>query len=201
MRKTIEEFGPLLVFFILNARGAEWLSLPETQSLFVATGGFMVALGVALASTYLRGERPNNMTLASAGFVFIFGSITLFLQDETFIKIKPTLVYCLFAGILTFGLVRGSLLPANADGRHAAAQHRRLDGFDPPLDRLFRFSGRFERSRLAHPVNRSLGQLQSLCDFAANHRLYAFANALAAQAPAGRFRARGKSRNRSRPEK
>ena len=107
MRKTIEELGPLLVFFVLNARGDEWLSLPETQSLFVATGGFMLALGVAIASTYLRGEKPNNMTLASAGFVFVFGSITLFLQDETFIKIKPTLVYCLFAGILTFGLVRG----------------------------------------------------------------------------------------------
>ena len=85
----------------------------------------MVALGVALASTCLRGERPNNMTLASAGFVFIFGSITLFLQDETFIKIKPTLVYCLFAGILIFGLVRGrsylqmlmgDMLPLSAEG-------------------------------------------------------------------------------------
>ena len=125
MRKTIEEFGPLLVFFVLNARGANWLSLPETQSLFVATGGFMLALGAALASTYLRGERPNNMTLASAGFVFIFGSITLFLQDETFIKIKPTLVYCLFAAILTFGLVRGrsylqmlmgDMLPLSTEG-------------------------------------------------------------------------------------
>ena len=125
MRKTIEEFGPLLVFFVLNARGAEWLSLPETQSLFVATGGFMLALGVAIASTYLRGERPNNMTLASAGFVFVFGSITLFLQDETFIKIKPTLVYFLFAGILTFGLVRGrsylqmlmgDMLPLSSEG-------------------------------------------------------------------------------------
>ncbi|MEC7512731.1 MAG: septation protein IspZ [Pseudomonadota bacterium] len=90
MRKTIEEFGPLLVFFVLNARGAEWLSLPETQSLFVATGGFMLALGVAIASTYLRGEKPNNMTMASPGYDIVFGSITLFLQDETNIKIKPT---------------------------------------------------------------------------------------------------------------
>ena len=78
MRKTIEEIGPLLVFFVLNARGTKWLSLPETQSLFVATGGFMLALGVAIASTYLRGERPNNMTLASAGFVFVFGSVLVF---------------------------------------------------------------------------------------------------------------------------
>ena len=199
MRKTIENLAPTRIFYSECARSRVAV-LPETQSLFVATGGFMVALGVALASTYLRGERPNNMTLASAGFVFIFGSITLFLQDETFIKIKPTLVYCLFAGILTSALC-GVVLPENADGRHAAAQHRGLDGFDPALDWLFRFSGRFERSRMAHPNNRSLGQLQSLCDFAANHRLYAFANALAAQAPAGRFRARSQSRNRSRPEK
>lgn len=124
MRKTIEEFGPLLVFFVLNARGADWFSLPETQSLFIATGGFMAALVVAIASTYARGEKPNNLTLASAGFVLVFGSITLFLQDEMFIKIKPTLVYLLFATILTFGLMRrrsylqmlmGDMLPLSSE--------------------------------------------------------------------------------------
>ncbi|MGB0342548.1 MAG: septation protein A [Parvibaculales bacterium] len=106
-RKTAEEFGPLLVFFILNARGAQWFGLPESQSLFIATGGFMVALAVAIGLTLARGERPNNMTLFSGGFVFIFGGITLFLQDERFIKIKPTLVYLLFAAILAIGLARG----------------------------------------------------------------------------------------------
>ena len=106
-RKTAEEFGPLLVFFILNARGAQWFGLPESQSLFIATGGFMVALAVAIGLTLARGERPNNMTLFSGGFVFIFGGITLFLQDERFIKIKPTLVYLLFAAILGVGLARG----------------------------------------------------------------------------------------------
>ena len=124
MRKTIEEFGPLLVFFVLNARGADWFSLPETQSLFIATGGFMAALVVAIASTYARGEKPNNLTLASAGFVLVFGSITLFLQAEMFIKIKPTLVYLLFAPILTFGLMRrrpylqmlmGHMLPLSSE--------------------------------------------------------------------------------------
>ena len=106
MRKTIEEFGPLLVFFVLNARGADWFSLPETQSLFIATGGFMAALVVAIASTYARGEKPNNLTLASAGFVLVFGSITLFLQDEMFIKIKPTLVYLLFGDHYTVELTK-----------------------------------------------------------------------------------------------
>lgn len=106
-RKLAEEFGPLAVFFMLNARGAEWLGRPESDSLLIATAGFMLAIGVALISTYARGAKPNNMTLASAGFIFVFGGITLFLQDETFIKMKPTLVYLLFAAILSVGLWRG----------------------------------------------------------------------------------------------
>jgi intracellular septation protein len=96
-----------LVFFVLNARGAEWFDRAETDGLLIATAGFMAALVVSLVLSYARGGKPNNMTLASGGFVFVFGSLTLFLQDETFIKIKPTIVYLLFAGILSFGLLRG----------------------------------------------------------------------------------------------
>jgi len=107
MAKFLEDFGPLLVFFVLNARGAEWFDRAETDGLLIATAGFMAALVVSLVLTYARGGKPNNMTLASGGFVFVFGSLTLFLQDETFIKIKPTIVYLLFAGVLSFGLLRG----------------------------------------------------------------------------------------------
>ncbi|MCH1541901.1 MAG: septation protein A [Alphaproteobacteria bacterium] len=107
MAKFLEDFGPLLVFFVLNARGAEWFDRAESDSLLIATAGFMAALAVSLVITYARGDKPNNMTLASGGFVFVFGGLTLFLQDETFIKIKPTIVYVLFAGILSFGLLRG----------------------------------------------------------------------------------------------
>ena len=116
-RKFIEEFGPLAVFFVLNARGPQWFDRPESDSLLIATAGFMLAMAAGLASTYSRGERPNNMTLASAGFVFIFGGITLVLQDETFIKIKPTLVYLLFAGILGVGLLRGRSYLKNLMGQ------------------------------------------------------------------------------------
>ena len=68
-------------------------------------------------STYARGAKPNNMTLASAGFIFVFGGITLFLQDETFIKMKPTLVYLLFAAILGTGLARGRSYLKNLMGQ------------------------------------------------------------------------------------
>lgn len=103
----LEEFGPLLVFFVLNSKGAELLNQPESQSLFIATGGFMAALVLALASTYLRGRKPAPMTLISGALVMVFGGATLFFQNETFIKIKPTIVYLLFAGGLTYGLTRG----------------------------------------------------------------------------------------------
>lgn len=107
MAKFLEDIGPLLVFFVLNARGAAWFDRPESDSLLIATAGFMAALAASLIASYARGSKPNNMTLASGGFVFVFGGLTLFLQDETFIKIKPTLVYLLFAGILSFGMLRG----------------------------------------------------------------------------------------------
>lgn len=116
-RKLAEEFGPLAVFFILNARGPQWFDRPESDSLLIATAGFMLAIAAALVSTYARRAKPNNMTLASAGFIFVFGGITLVLQDETFIKMKPTLVYLLFAAILGFGLLRGRSFLKNLMGK------------------------------------------------------------------------------------
>ena len=116
-RKLAEELGPLAVFFILNARGAQWFDRPESDALLIATAGFMLAIAVALISTYARGAKPNNMTLASAGFIFVFGGMTLFLQDETFIKMKPTLVYLLFATILGLGLLRGRSYLKNLMGQ------------------------------------------------------------------------------------
>ena len=125
MKKIIEDFGPLLVFFILNSRGAEWLGMAPEQSLFIATAGFMAALLIVIIFTLLSGRRPTTMSLVSGGFVMVFGGLTLYLQDETFIKVKPTIVYCLFAGILGFGLMRrvsylknlmGDMLPMDKDG-------------------------------------------------------------------------------------
>ena len=90
------DFGPLLVFFLgFRIFGL----LPATLALIVAT----VA---ALAAMYAMERRIALMPLVSGVAVAFFGGITLYLHDETFIKIKPTAVNLLFATILLVGAAR-----------------------------------------------------------------------------------------------
>src|SRR5215213_2875001 len=87
------DLGPLVVFFVANAR---W-------GIFVGTAAFMVAILVALAVSYALTRRLPLMAIISAVVVTVFGALTLLLQDETFIKLKPTIIYLLFAGVLLGG--------------------------------------------------------------------------------------------------
>lgn len=98
--KLLVELGPLVVFFIGNSR----------FGIFAGTGAFMVATLIALAvSRALLGRIPT-MPLVSGFFVIVFGGLTLWLQDDQFIKLKPTIVNGLFAAILFGGLVAGKSL-------------------------------------------------------------------------------------------
>ena len=98
--KLALEFGPVAVFFVVNAYA----------KIFWATGAFMFAAASALiASRVLYGRIPL-MPLISGILVMIFGSLTLLLQDELFIKIKPTVVNVLFAAVLFGGLAFGHSL-------------------------------------------------------------------------------------------
>ncbi len=98
--KLLLELGPLGVFFFANARAG----------LFWATGTFMVAVAVALVISYVLIRRLPIMPLISGIVVLVFGSLTLWLQDETFIKMKPTIVNALFGTILLGGLAFGRSL-------------------------------------------------------------------------------------------
>ncbi len=93
--KLALELGPLLVFFLVNWRA----------DIFAATAAFMVATVVALGLSYLKFRKLPVMPMVSAVFVIAFGALTLWLQDELFIKLKPTIVNLMFAGLLTAGLV------------------------------------------------------------------------------------------------
>jgi intracellular septation protein len=113
--KLVLELGPLLVFFFANARG-EWLaatfpSLGELGGpIFIATGLFMLATAISLTVSWLMLRTVPMMPLISGVVVFIFGALTLYLQNETFIKMKPTIVNTMFGVILLGGLFFGKSL-------------------------------------------------------------------------------------------
>ena len=113
--KLVLELGPLMVFFFANARGA-WLveKFPVLAEfggpIFVATGLFMAATAIALIASWLLMRTLPIMPMVSGVVVFIFGALTLYLQDDIFIKMKPTIVNTLFGGVLLGGLYFGRSL-------------------------------------------------------------------------------------------
>ena len=113
--KMVLELGPLVVFFFANSRG-EWLAaqfplLAEMGGpIFIATGLFMAATALALAVSWALTRTLPMMPLISGVVVLIFGALTLWLQNDTFIKMKPTIVNTLFGTILLGGLLFGKSL-------------------------------------------------------------------------------------------
>ncbi len=85
------------MFFVANAK----------FHLFVATGAFMVAIVAAMIASYVVTRHVPLMALVTGVIVIVFGTLTLVLHDETFIKVKPTIIYGLFAAILGGGLLFG----------------------------------------------------------------------------------------------
>ena len=95
--KIALEVGPLIAFFVIYQR---W-------DIFTATAAFVPMILVALGVSWkLTGTLPK-MTAVTAILVTVFGGLTLWLQDATFIKMKPTILYLMFAGALAWGLSRG----------------------------------------------------------------------------------------------
>ena len=113
--KMVLELGPLVVFFFANSRG-EWLAaqfpvLSEMGGpIFIATGLFMAATALALIVSWILTRTLPMMPLISGIVVFVFGALTLWLQNDTFIKMKPTIVNSLFGAILLGGLLFGKSL-------------------------------------------------------------------------------------------
>jgi len=99
LRPTIE-YGPLGVFFLVYVK----------YDLFVATGAFMAATVVALVASYVAERRIPIVLVVTAAIVLVFGGLTLILDDDRFIKMKPTIVQALFAVVLLGGLMIGKPL-------------------------------------------------------------------------------------------
>jgi intracellular septation protein len=93
--KLVLDLGPLVLFFFANSH----------YGIFVATASFMVAVLVTLVVSYALTRHFPIMAVVTAIIVVVFGGLTLFLHDATFIKVKPTIIYALFGAVLIGGLV------------------------------------------------------------------------------------------------
>jgi intracellular septation protein len=109
--KLVLELGPLVVFFMANAYGDRF-GIAEDRRIFVATAVFIVVTLVALTVHYALVRKLPIMPLVSGIVVVVFGGLTLWLDNETFIKLKPTIVNTLFGVVLLTGLYFGKPLLA-----------------------------------------------------------------------------------------
>ena len=118
--KLALDLGPLALFVVANSWPAKFAPLlapflpPELLTgehvgIFTATAVFIPAVLVALLISYAMTRHLPLMPLVTAIVVLVFGGLTLWLQNETFIKLKPTIIYLLFAGVLFGGLAFGKL--------------------------------------------------------------------------------------------
>lgn len=94
------DFGPLLIFFGVNF----------SYGIFPATLSLMVTMPVAMAISWIKRKHIPPVLWISGALVLIFGGLTLYFDDERFIKIKPTIIFSMFGMILLGGTLKGKAL-------------------------------------------------------------------------------------------
>lgn len=95
------DYGPLLIFLLVN-----WFAPgPAIAKILAATGSFMVAMCVAMALSWWKTRHISPMLWISGILVLVFGGLTLYFHDSIFIKLKPTIIYLMFAVVLGYGLL------------------------------------------------------------------------------------------------
>jgi intracellular septation protein len=99
--RLLIDLGPLLIFFLTNF----FAPVPGPLKIFVATGAFMIAMVAAMLYSAIRFHHISPLLWFSGIMVVILGGLTIWLHDETFIKMKPTLYYSLVSALLWFGLM------------------------------------------------------------------------------------------------
>jgi intracellular septation protein len=94
LRRLLLDLGPLVIFF-----GAF-----QFFGIFVATAVFIPAILIALGAGYYFERKLSPMAIVTALIVVVFGGLTLYFKNDTFLKMKPTVIYLMFASALLGGL-------------------------------------------------------------------------------------------------
>lgn len=95
------DYGPLIVFFAVNS----FAPGVQLQRVFTATLAFMIAMAAAILISWWKTRHVSPMLWITGVLVLVFGGLTLYYHNETFIQVKPTIVYTIFAVILGYGLL------------------------------------------------------------------------------------------------
>ncbi len=108
--KTALELGPIVLFFLgyLRLRDQSYTILgTEYSGFIVVTAAFIPIMLASTAALWALTGKLSRMQLVTVVLVVVFGGLSIAFNDERFFKIKPTIIYALFAGILGVGLLRG----------------------------------------------------------------------------------------------
>ena len=108
--KTALELGPVLAFFaayLLLKDRVFTLGGTEYTGFILVTAGFIPVFLASMALLWKMTGRLSPMQIVTAVLIVVFGGLSVWLNDERFFKMKPTLIYLLFGGALGLGLLRG----------------------------------------------------------------------------------------------
>lgn len=104
------EYGPIILFFAAYTflKDQTFMVAGTEYSGFVAvTAMFIPVLVVATLAMWKLTGHLSKMQIVTLVLVIGFGGLSIWFNDERFFKMKPTMIYLLFAGLLGFGLMRG----------------------------------------------------------------------------------------------
>lgn len=108
--KMVLEFGPIILFFIAYTRikDNEYTFFGQTyEGFIVATAAFIPVLLLSTGLLWFLTGKLSRMQLVTAVLVVVFGGMSIWFNDDRFFKMKPTIIYVLFGGILGVGLLQG----------------------------------------------------------------------------------------------
>ena len=124
--KNLLEYGPLAIFFIAFylLKDQDVVVFGQTYSgIIAATGIFVPVLVIATFIGWLLSGEISRMQVVTVVLVVVFGGLSVALNDERFFKIKPTIIYLIFAAIMGFGLLRGTSYMETVLGQSLKMSH------------------------------------------------------------------------------
>lgn len=109
--KSALEFGPVIVFFIAYLMLKDrvfTIGGTEYDGFIIVTAAFIPLLIASTGALWYLTGNLSRMQVATLVLVVIFGGLSVWLNDDRFFKMKPTMIYLLFGGLLGIGLLRGT---------------------------------------------------------------------------------------------